>query len=314
MLAVQHQPGENLGSCSSAAGAVAARRGGDQREGHGLAGLRRAWREFADVPGRRALSYGQSKLLSLARVLATEADVLLLDEPASGHRHQVGRHHARPVEAVREQGRTVCIVEHNLHVVGRLADHTYFMELGRITAAGHDRRAHQHTAAGGGLLWQPPDTSDAPADGRPTGRLLLVEHLQCRLRPQAGGVRRRPARQRGRDRRRPRPQRQRQEHDDQDDPRRPTRPRAARIIYRGQDVTKPGRAANVQGGHGADPVGALRVRRPHRARQPAARRGQRARSDTRARAHGAGLRAVPDPEGARRRSSPARCRAASSAW
>ena len=40
------------------------------------------------------------------------------------------------VESVREQGRTICIVEHNLHVVGRLADHTYFMELGRITAEG----------------------------------------------------------------------------------------------------------------------------------------------------------------------------------
>ena len=39
--------------------------------------------EFADVPAG-ALSYGQTKLVSLARVLATEAEVLLLDEPASG--------------------------------------------------------------------------------------------------------------------------------------------------------------------------------------------------------------------------------------
>jgi branched-chain amino acid transport system permease protein len=40
------------------------------------------------------------------------------------------------IEQIRAQGRTVCIVEHNLHVVERLADHTYFMELGRITAQG----------------------------------------------------------------------------------------------------------------------------------------------------------------------------------
>ena len=45
--------------------------------------------DFADVPAG-ALSYGQSKLVSLARVLATEADVLLLDEPASRHRHASG--------------------------------------------------------------------------------------------------------------------------------------------------------------------------------------------------------------------------------
>jgi branched-chain amino acid transport system permease protein len=91
--------------------------------------------EFADIPAG-ALSYGQSKLLSLSRVLATEADVLLLDEPASGIDTKWVDTVLDLVEAVREQGRTVCIVEHNLHVVGRLADHTYFMELGRITAQG----------------------------------------------------------------------------------------------------------------------------------------------------------------------------------
>jgi branched-chain amino acid transport system permease protein len=91
--------------------------------------------EFANVPAG-ALSYGQSKLVSLARVLATEAEVLLLDEPASGIDTKWVDTMLDLVEAVREQGRTVCIVEHNLHVVGRLADHTYFMELGRITAQG----------------------------------------------------------------------------------------------------------------------------------------------------------------------------------
>ena len=39
--------------------------------------------DFADVPAG-ALSYGQSKLISLARVLASDAEVLLLDEPAVG--------------------------------------------------------------------------------------------------------------------------------------------------------------------------------------------------------------------------------------
>lgn len=92
-------------------------------------------RDFADVPAG-ALSYGQSKLISLARLLATEAPVLLLDEPASGIDTRWVETMLQMVEAVREQGRTVCIVEHNLHVVGRLADHTYFMELGRITAQG----------------------------------------------------------------------------------------------------------------------------------------------------------------------------------
>jgi branched-chain amino acid transport system permease protein len=91
--------------------------------------------EFADVPAG-ALSYGQSKLLSLARVLATEADVLLLVEPASGIDTKWVDTMLDLIEQVRDQGRTVCVVEHNLHVVERVADSVYFMETGRITAVG----------------------------------------------------------------------------------------------------------------------------------------------------------------------------------
>ncbi len=40
------------------------------------------------------------------------------------------------VAAVRDEGRTVCLVEHSLDVVRELSDHTYFMELGEITASG----------------------------------------------------------------------------------------------------------------------------------------------------------------------------------
>jgi branched-chain amino acid transport system permease protein len=134
MLAVQDQPGEHLGALFTPGAGV--RRGEaavrDRAMGWlGFVGMT----EFAATPAG-ALSYGQSKLLSLARVLATEADVLLLDEPASGIDTRWVDTMLDLIAAVRHQGRTVCIVEHNLHVVGQLADHTYFMELGRITASG----------------------------------------------------------------------------------------------------------------------------------------------------------------------------------
>jgi branched-chain amino acid transport system permease protein len=134
LLGVQKQSGENLGKLFFAPRSVSHRdkeahdRAMDSLKFVGMAA-------FADVPAA-ALSYGQSKLVSLARVLATDASVLLLDEPASGIDIHWVDTMLDLVEAVREQGRTVCIVEHNLHVVGRLADHTYFMELGRITAEG----------------------------------------------------------------------------------------------------------------------------------------------------------------------------------
>jgi branched-chain amino acid transport system permease protein len=134
MMAVQGQPGENMGTLMLRPGRVKAAERDTRDKALGWLGFV-GMKDFADVPAG-ALSYGQSKLVSLARVLATEADVLLLDEPASGIDTKWVDTMLGLIEEVRDQGRTVCVVEHNLHVVGRLADHTYFMELGRITAQG----------------------------------------------------------------------------------------------------------------------------------------------------------------------------------
>jgi branched-chain amino acid transport system permease protein len=134
MMAVQHQAGENFATLAFAHRRVVAvekKTRTAAMDWLGFVGMA----DFADVPAG-ALSYGQTKLVSLARVLATEAEVLLLDEPASGVDTRWVDTILDLIETVREQGRTVCVVEHNLHVVGRLADHTYFMELGEITAAG----------------------------------------------------------------------------------------------------------------------------------------------------------------------------------
>jgi branched-chain amino acid transport system permease protein len=89
----------------------------------------------ADAPAG-ALPFGEQKLLALARLLATEADVLLLDEPASGIDIDGVERMLGLIQQLRERGKSVCIVEHNLHVVERLADRVYFMEAGRITAEG----------------------------------------------------------------------------------------------------------------------------------------------------------------------------------
>jgi branched-chain amino acid transport system permease protein len=83
-----------------------------------------------------SLAFGDQKLLAIARLLATGADILLLDEPASG----VDRSNLGPVlvavERLRDGGKTICLVEHNLDVVERLADHVLFMEQGTVVAEG----------------------------------------------------------------------------------------------------------------------------------------------------------------------------------
>jgi branched-chain amino acid transport system permease protein len=82
------------------------------------------------------LGFGEQKLLALARLLATRAPVLLLDEPGSGVDTAWLERIVDIVRDISMQGRTVCLVEHNLDVVRRLADRVYFMDLGRIVATG----------------------------------------------------------------------------------------------------------------------------------------------------------------------------------
>lgn len=82
------------------------------------------------------LSYGDQKLVAIARLLATDCDVLLLDEPTSG----VDPAHVdgviQGVSRLRDLGRTVCLVEHSVHFVERLADRAVFLDQGVVLAEG----------------------------------------------------------------------------------------------------------------------------------------------------------------------------------
>jgi branched-chain amino acid transport system permease protein len=99
------------------------------------------WLDFVGLVARAdepagSLAFGEQKLVALARVLATDADVLLLDEPASGIDRRWGDHMIEHIARLPEAGLTVCIVEHNLHVVERLAHKICFMHEGSVTAEG----------------------------------------------------------------------------------------------------------------------------------------------------------------------------------
>jgi len=82
------------------------------------------------------LSFAEQKLVAIARLLATEADVLLLDEPTSGIDPVAVDRIIDRIRGLRDLGKTICIVEHSLHVVERLADHVFFMDEGEVVAEG----------------------------------------------------------------------------------------------------------------------------------------------------------------------------------
>ncbi len=81
------------------------------------------------------LSYGRKRVLELATTLALDPEVLLLDEPTAGLGHE---DIDRVTGLIREAsaGRTVLLVEHNMHVVAKLADTITVMVRGEILAEG----------------------------------------------------------------------------------------------------------------------------------------------------------------------------------
>ena len=84
----------------------------------------------------RNLSYGEQKLLCIARLLASGAELLLLDEPASGLSAQALDSMIGLVLQLKEKGKTFLVVEHNTGIVRRLADRVVFLHQGHVLAQG----------------------------------------------------------------------------------------------------------------------------------------------------------------------------------
>lgn len=82
------------------------------------------------------LSYGQQKLLALARLLAADMDVLLLDEPAAGISPQMVRTILELIRRLAGEGKTVIIIEHNMNLVSECVDEVFFMDEGRVVSSG----------------------------------------------------------------------------------------------------------------------------------------------------------------------------------
>ncbi|KGN33260.1 amino acid ABC transporter ATP-binding protein [Knoellia sinensis KCTC 19936] len=92
---------------------------------------------LADRSGQRAgsLAYGQKRALEIALALANNPSLLLLDEPTAG----MGIEDVdRTIELVKKvsPGRAVVFVDHNMHVVGSLADSVTVLQSGEVLAEG----------------------------------------------------------------------------------------------------------------------------------------------------------------------------------
>ena len=82
------------------------------------------------------LPYGDQRRLEIARALAAEPTLLLLDEPAAGMNPQESKKLNDLVRKVRDLNVTILLIEHDMKVVMDLADRIYVLDFGELIAEG----------------------------------------------------------------------------------------------------------------------------------------------------------------------------------
>jgi branched-chain amino acid transport system ATP-binding protein len=95
----------------------------------------------ADAQG---LAFGQQRHVELARALAGEPALLLLDEPAAGLNMQETEKLGGAIRSIRDLGATVLLVEHDMSLVMDVSDEITVLSFGRVIAEGKPREIQKN--------------------------------------------------------------------------------------------------------------------------------------------------------------------------
>ncbi len=83
-----------------------------------------------------SMPYGQQKLIAIARALASEPKLLLLDEPGAGLNTMEKKDLSELLKRIKDMGITVVLVEHDMDMVMKIAEWIIVLDLGRKLAEG----------------------------------------------------------------------------------------------------------------------------------------------------------------------------------
>jgi len=94
---------------------------------------------LADLANELAenLSYGAQRRLEIARALATEPSLLLLDEPAAGMNPHETQELTALIREISADGQAILLIEHDMKLVMALSDRIYVMDYGKKIAEGN---------------------------------------------------------------------------------------------------------------------------------------------------------------------------------
>ena len=90
---------------------------------------------FADYKAR-TLSYGDQRRLEVARALATDPKLIALDEPAAGMNATEKVTLRELIDRIRNDGRTILLIEHDVKLVMGLCDRVTVLDYGKVIAVG----------------------------------------------------------------------------------------------------------------------------------------------------------------------------------
>lgn len=96
-------------------------------------------KEFLSRKGLH-LSGGEKKMVSIARALALDPSLLLLDEAFEGLAPLVVNHFMEALNQIRKLGVTILLGESNVRIVSQITERTYIVERGEIIFEGHPRQ------------------------------------------------------------------------------------------------------------------------------------------------------------------------------
>jgi branched-chain amino acid transport system ATP-binding protein len=107
----------------------------------------------------RNLPYGYQRRLEIARALATEPELLCLDEPAAGFNPAEKQELNELILKIRDQGYTVLLIEHDMNVVMKISDRVTVLDFGRKIAEGLPQEVRENPDVIAAYLGVPDDAA-----------------------------------------------------------------------------------------------------------------------------------------------------------